>query len=104
MDQSFAPVLGRMKNICLISDICIERRLIKREEKSYLSCAETNVSIIIEIPQLLTLCPRRWRLPITPDRFCGVCLALEREKSQEEYYSSYKNAGLWRALCFFFFF
>lgn len=42
------------------------------------------------------LSPCRWRLPITLDQFCGVCLAREK-KSTAEYYSSYKNAGLCRA-------
>lgn len=47
-------------------------------------------------PQLLTLSPCRWRLPIMLGQFCGVCLAGEKKRAAE-YYSSYKNAGLCRA-------
>lgn len=32
---------------------------------------------------MLTLSPCRWRLPITPGRFCGVFLAGEGEKAQQ---------------------
>lgn len=49
----------------------------------------------LQNPQLLTLSPCRWRLPITLGQFCGVCLAGEK-KSTAEFYSSYKNAGLRR--------
>lgn len=52
---------------------------------------------VVENPQLLTLSPGRWRLPITLGQFCGVCLAGEEKKKPAEYYSSYKNAGLCRA-------
>lgn len=51
---------------------------------------------VFENPQLLTLSPCRWRLPITLDQFCGVCLS-GGKKGAAEYYSSYKNAGLCRA-------
>lgn len=46
---------------------------------------------VIENPQLLTLSPCRWRLPIMLGQFCGVCLAGEEKKAQQNTIAAIKT-------------